>query len=73
MTNLGENMNTFMNSLASTAWTIVTIILILFLMAGIMFVFYFKAKMEEMMAYVKSIAISLEKLSNRQNDNQYLK
>lgn len=73
MTNLGENMNTFMNSLASTAWTIVSIILILFLMAGIMFVFYFKAKMEEMMAYVKSIAISLEKLSNRQNDNQYLK
>ena len=66
-------MNTFMNSLASTAWTIVPIILILFLMAGIMFVFYFKAKMEEMMAYVKSIAISLEKLSNRQNDNQYLK
>ena len=29
-------MNTFMNSLASTAWTIVPIILILFLMAGIM-------------------------------------
>lgn len=66
-------MNTFMNSLAGTAWTIVPILLVLFLLAGIMFVFYMKAKMEEMTTYVKSIAVSLEKLSNRTDESQYYK
>ncbi|MEG2209020.1 MAG: hypothetical protein RRY37_00060 [Eubacterium sp.] len=65
-------MNNFMNSLASTAWTIVPVFLILFLMAGIMFVFYFKAKSEEVSHYIKSIAISLEKLSSRYDNNQHL-
>lgn len=62
-------MNAFMNSLAEVAWGIIPILLILFLMAGIMFVFYFKKKTEELTIYLKSIAASLERLSNQRNDN----
>jgi len=62
-------MNEFINSLASVAWGIIPMLLILFLMAGIMFVFYFKKKTEEFTIYLRSIAASLERLSNRQNDN----
>lgn len=62
-------MNEFMNSLAGVAWSIIPILLIFFLMAGIMFVFYAKMKTEELLIYLKSIAASLERISNRQNDN----
>ena len=58
-------MNEFMNSMAGVAWSIIPILLIFFLMAGIMFVFYFKKKTEEVSSYIKSIAASLERLSNR--------
>ena len=62
---LEVNMNEFMNSMAGVAWSIIPILLIFFLMAGIMFVFYFKKKTEEVSSYIKSIAASLERLSNR--------
>lgn len=62
-------MNQFINSMAGVAWSIIPILLIFFLMAGIMFVFYFKIKIEEISIYFKSIAASLERLSNRRNDN----
>lgn len=62
-------MNEFINSMAGVAWSIIPILLIFFLMAGIMFVFYFKIKIEEISIYFKSIAASLERLSNRRNDN----
>lgn len=62
-------MNEFINSMAGVAWSIIPILLIFFLMAGIMFVFYFKIKIEEISIYFKSIATSLERLSNRRNDN----
>ncbi|MBC3804161.1 hypothetical protein GH808_06890 [Acetobacterium fimetarium] len=58
-------MNEFMNSMAGVAWSIIPILLIFFLMSGIMFVFYFKKKTEEVSSYIKSIAASLERLSNR--------
>ena len=58
-------MNEFMNSMAGVAWSIIPILLIFFLMSGIMFVFYFKKKTEEVASYIKSIAASLERLSNR--------
>lgn len=62
-------MNEFMNSLAAVAWSVIPILLIFFLMAGIMFVFYVKMKTEELLIYLKSIAASLERISNRHNDN----
>lgn len=58
-------MNEFINSMAGVAWSIIPILLIFFLMSGIMFVFYFKKKIEETSNYIKSIAASLERLSNR--------
>ena len=58
-------MNEFMKSMAGVAWRIIPILLIFFLMSGIMFVFYFKKKTEEVSSYIKSIAASLERLSNR--------
>ncbi len=61
-------MNEFINSMAGVAWSIIPILLIFFLMSGIMFVFYFKTKIEEILSYYKSIAASLERLSNRRND-----
>ena len=61
-------MNEFVNSMAGVAWSIIPILLIFFLMSGIMFVFYFKVKIEEISSYLKSIASSLERLSNRRND-----
>lgn len=61
-------MNEFINSMAGVAWSIIPILLIFFLMSGIMFVFYFKVKIEEISSYLKSIASSLERLSNRRND-----
>lgn len=64
-------MDTFFTNLAGTAWSVVPILLIFFLMAGILFVFYYKSKMEEMSHYIKSIAASLEKLANRQDQNNY--
>jgi|EPASupsiteSAE347_1022098.scaffolds.fasta_scaffold20235_3 hypothetical protein len=63
-----DNMNEFVNSMAGVAWSIIPILLIFFLMSGIMFVFYFKVKIEEISIYLKSIAASLERLSNRRND-----
>jgi hypothetical protein len=67
-----DNMNEFINSMAGVAWSIIPILLIFFLMSGIMFVFYFKVKIEEISIYLKSIAASLERLSNRRNDyNDY--
>jgi len=62
-------MNEFINSMAGVAWSIIPVLLIFFLMSGIMFVFYFKVKIEEISIYLKSIAASLERLSNRRNDN----
>ena len=61
-------MNAFINNMAGVAWSIIPILLIFFLMSGIMFVFYFKVKVEEISIYLKSIAASLERLSNRRND-----
>ena len=61
-------MNEFVNSMAGVAWSFIPFLLILFLMAGIMFVFYFKSKAEELTIYLKSIAASLERLSNQRND-----
>jgi len=58
-------MNEFVNSMAGVAWNIIPILLIFFLMSGIMFVFYFKKKTEELSSYMKRIAASLERLSNR--------
>jgi hypothetical protein len=63
-----DNMNEFINSMAGVAWSIIPVLLIFFLMSGIMFVFYFKVKIEEISIYLKSIAASLERLSNRRND-----
>ena len=63
-----DNMNQFINSMAGVAWSIIPILLIFFLMSGIMFVFYFKVKIEEISIYLNSIAASLERLSNRRND-----
>ena len=63
-----DNMNEFINSMAGVAWSIIPILLIFFLMSGIMFVFYFKVKIEEISIYLNSIAASLERLSNRRND-----
>jgi hypothetical protein len=63
-----DNMNEFVNSMAGVAWSIIPILLIFFLMSGIMFVFYFKVKIEEISIYLKSIEASLERLSNRRND-----
>ncbi|HEY5537071.1 MAG TPA: hypothetical protein VIK23_00205 [Acetobacterium sp.] len=62
-------MNEFINNMNGVAWSFIPILLILFLMAGIMFVFYFKKKAEELTIYLKSIAASLERLSNQGNDN----
>ncbi|WKY48648.1 hypothetical protein Q5O24_04845 [Eubacteriaceae bacterium ES3] len=61
-------MEQFLNNMAGAAWTIIPILGIFFLMSGIMFVFYFRMKMDEWTLYLKSIAASLEKLSNRRND-----
>ncbi|MBU4440215.1 MAG: hypothetical protein L6276_11900 [Acetobacterium sp.] len=61
-------MNEFINDMAGVAWSIIPILLIFFLMSGIMFVFYFKVKVEEISISLKSIAASLERLSNRRND-----
>ncbi|MDK2905919.1 MAG: hypothetical protein PWR12_1997 [Eubacteriaceae bacterium] len=61
-------MEQFLNNMASAAWTIIPILALFFLMAGIMFVFYVRMKMDEWSHYLKSIAVSLEKLSNRRND-----
>lgn len=66
-------MDSFFTNLAGTAWSFVPILLIFFLMAGIMFVFYYKQKTEEMANYLKSIAQSLEKLSHRYDDNHYFR
>ncbi|MDO4289570.1 MAG: hypothetical protein Q4C55_10325 [Eubacterium sp.] len=56
-------MSDFVNNLAGSAWAIVPVLLIFFLMAGIMFVFYYKKKMEEMTQYVKRITQALERMS----------
>ena len=62
-------MNEFINNMNGVAWSFIPILLILFLMAGIMFVLYFKKKAEELTIYLKSIAASLERLSNQRNHN----
>lgn len=61
-------MDGILNGLTSAAWNIIPVMLILFLMGGILFMFYLKGKIEEIALYLKSIAISLEKISNRQHD-----
>jgi hypothetical protein len=63
-----DNMNEFINDMAGVAWSIIPILLIFFLMSGILFTFYVKVKLEEISIYIKSIAASLERLSNRRND-----
>ncbi|MGL4607356.1 MAG: hypothetical protein ACRCU3_07825 [Eubacteriaceae bacterium] len=62
-------MNGFFNDVANVAWGLMPILLMFFLLAGIMFVFYFKRKMEEWSVYIKSMANSLERLSNQRGDN----
>ncbi|MBK5243782.1 MAG: hypothetical protein JJE18_01930 [Eubacteriaceae bacterium] len=62
-------MNEFINSMMGVAWNFIPYLLLLFLMAGIMFVFYFKKKAEELTIYLKSIAASLERISNQRDDN----
>jgi len=62
-------MNEFINSMTGVAWNFIPYLLLLFLMAGIMFVFYFKKKAEELTIYLKSIAASLERISNQRDDN----
>lgn len=61
-------MEQFVNNMAGVAWTIIPILGIFFLMAGIMFVFYIRVKMDEWTVYLKSIAASLERLSSRRNN-----
>ncbi len=61
-------MEQFLTNMASVAWSIIPILLIFFLMSGIMVVFYFRIKFDELLTYIKSIAISLDRLSNRKND-----
>ena len=60
----------FMSEMAGSAWSIVPILLILFLMAGIVMAFFLKAKIEEITVYLKSIATSLEKLTDRLLKNE---
>lgn len=55
----------FFSQLTGTAWNFVPVLLILFLFAGILMIFYAKNKIDEMTVYLKSIATSLEKLSQR--------
>ena len=62
-------MSSFMGDLAGAAWGIVPLLLIFFLMAGIMFVFYYKKKMEEMTQYVKRITQALERLSGSDGED----
>jgi uncharacterized BrkB/YihY/UPF0761 family membrane protein len=59
----------FMSEMAGSAWSIVPILLILFLMAGIVMAFFLKAKIEEITVYLKSIATSLEKLTDRVDED----
>ena len=59
----------FMSEMAGSAWSIVPILLILFLMAGIVMAFFLKAKIEEIPVYQKSIATSLEKLTDRVDED----
>lgn len=61
-------MEQFLSNMVGVAWSIIPILLIFFLMSGIMVVFYFRMKFDELLAYIKSIAISLDRLSNRKND-----
>ena len=59
----------FMSEMAGSAWSSVPILLILFLMAGIVMAFFLKAKIEEITVYMKSIATSLEKLTDRVDED----
>ena len=59
----------FMSEMAGSAWSIVPILLILFLMAGIVMAFFLKAKIEEITVYLKSIATSLENLTDRVDED----
>jgi len=63
-----RDMSNFMNQLAGTAWAFIPVLLILFLLAGILFVFYYKNKVEEQTRYLRSIAQSLEKIAGSKND-----
>ena len=59
----------FMSEMAGSAWSIVPILLILFLMAGIVMAFFLKAKIEEITVYLKSIATSLETMTDRVDED----
>ncbi len=61
-------MEQFLNNMAGVAWNIISILLIFFLMSGIMVVFYFRVKFDELLSYIKSIAISLDRLSSQRNE-----
>ncbi len=56
-------MNAFMGSFVNTVWIIIPILLIFFLLSGIIFVFYYKAKTEEKMQYLRRITEALERIS----------
>ena len=59
----------FMSEMAGSAWSIVPILLILFLLAGIVMAFFLRAKIEEITVYLKSIATSQEKLTDRVDED----
>lgn len=59
-------MDSFVSGMVNTVWVIIPILLILFLMGGILFVFYYKAKTEEKMLYLKRITEALERISNKE-------
>lgn len=61
-------MEQFLSNMANVAWTIIPILLIFFLMSGIMVVFYFRVKFDELLGYIKRIAVSMEELSNRRKN-----
>lgn len=61
-------MEQFLINMAGVAWNFIPILLIFFLMSGIMVVFYFRIKFDELLGYIRSIAISMERLSSQQND-----
>ena len=64
-------MSSFVNSMAGTAWAIVPILLIFFLMAGIMFVFYYKKKTEELTQYIRRITQALEQMAGLSGSDDF--
>ncbi len=51
----------FLAQMAAAAWNIVPIFLILFLMGGIIFLYYIRDKIDEGLGYLRRIAESLER------------